>query len=492
MPSFQIEITDIIVALMQGYLLAKMLGSFLKTKLQNRCGSRYYAAFFWAVLKLGSHVQDMDGYSGIRSLLKLTYISVFLFAFVLLLYQGEKAFRLYLVIAFMALSEISFMLAYMIIVLGSHIFDLYVWYLKGKVMTEHMFDVFYRVIGATEFTLIMAVYIAFLFILALSVRSFVGRFREKEYRTGKQEIMFLLAPALGSLLICALLRVIIITVEDGVPTLLFDRYPLFVVIVPAIQILSLASILCSVRLFQDMIALGREKSGRLIMEQQIRGMQEHIQAMNRTYAGIRSMKHDMKNQLAVVHELMRQMGQAQERSQELETYVKALERTADSLEPKFKTGSVVADAVINLKYHEALEAMPDIKIEADGLAFPATLRIENYDIAVILCNGLDNAIEACRKLREGEERRICLFSFQRGSFFFLKIENSFDGCLLYRKGLEFPATNKGEERLHGIGFLNMRASARKYYGDVDWKAEQGKFYLTVMMRDGAAREGNIS
>ncbi|WWR16786.1 GHKL domain-containing protein [Lachnospiraceae bacterium JLR.KK008] len=491
MYSFTIEMADILVALLQGYVLAWMLGSFLETKLRNRYGSRFYAVFFWTFLKLGIQTQSADSYSGIRSLLKLTMLSVFLFLFVVLFYQGERIFQFYITTVFMALSEISFLIAYMIIVLGNHIFDLYLWYMSRGQVTEQSLTAFCRLINATEVTLLCSEQTAFLLILWLSVKSLVGRYREKEYTIKKTEHLFLIAPAMCGLFICALLRVIIVTMEDGVPTILFDRYPLFIFIIPAIQLLSLVSILSSVQLFQDMVALGREKSGRLIMEQQIRSLQEHIQVMNRTYAGIRSIRHDMRNQLAVVRELMRQTGRGGGGEQELETYMEALERTADSLEPKFKTGNIIADAIINLKYQEAAAAMPDVDIDADELIFPADSGIENYDIAVILCNGLDNAIEACKKLGEEQEKRISLFSFQRGSFFFLKIENSFDGRLQCRRDREFPATDKSEKRLHGIGFLNMKAAAGKYCGSVDWKAENGTFYLTVMMKDMKAGKGTF-
>lgn len=53
----------------------------------------------------------------------------------------------------------------------------------------------------------------------------------------------------------------------------------------------------------DMICWNREKSGRLILENQIGSLQEHMEEMERIYSGIRGMKHDMKNTLAVIQRL---------------------------------------------------------------------------------------------------------------------------------------------------------------------------------------------
>ena len=63
-------------------------------------------------------------------------------------------------------------------------------------------------------------------------------------------------------MLCVLLRVIIVTVEDGIPKILYDRYPVLAVLIPAILLLSLLSILQGVKLFQDMVYWNRERSGR--------------------------------------------------------------------------------------------------------------------------------------------------------------------------------------------------------------------------------------
>ena len=56
------------------------------------------------------------------------------------------------------------------------------------------------------------------------------------------------------------------------------------------------------------------------------------------------------------------------------------------MELQFRTGNVVADAILNMKFHEAKSKMENIRIEVDNLIFPKDLKIESYDLAVILCN----------------------------------------------------------------------------------------------------------
>ncbi len=59
-----------------------------------------------------------------------------------------------------------------------------------------------------------------------------------------------------------------------------------------------------------------------------------------------------------------------------------------------------------MKYHEAVRDMPDLRMDADKLLLPQGVQIHSYDIGVILGNAVDNAIEACRKLKAKEPGRM--------------------------------------------------------------------------------------
>ena len=472
---------SLLLAVLQGCILAYLMGSFMKPAAGGRRGSRYYIVFVWTLQKMLTQAGAVKAPDSVRPLLRQLVLFMLLFLSVMLLYQGRRGFQFYLSVTFMALHEISFFLAYMIIVLGSHIYDLYLWYLLAGKLPASSEDSFLVLLTATELVLQMLQCGVFLFLLFRMVRAFVRRYREKEYEVSGTELLFLILPGLSGFLICTLLRLLVVTVKDGETVILYDSYPPLILMVPGILLVSLFSVLGSVRLLQDMIALNREKSGRLVMEQQVRSMEAHMQEMNRTYAEIRSIRHDIHNQLAVVHEMLWQGGGTEETIQELAGYLGTLDRMTALSRPGFQTGNMMADALLHMKYHEASEQIPGILIEAEDLVFPTKSCVENYDIIVILCNALDNAIEACGKLGGEEEKKIRIFSFQRGNMFFINMENSFNGRLLRKKGYEFPATDKEDGKMHGIGFLNMQASARKYHGGVDWRTEGRTFYLAVML-----------
>lgn len=124
----------------------------------------------------------------------------------------------------------------------------------------------------------------------------------------------------------------------------------------------------------------------------------------------------------------------------------------------------------------------------DELVFPEVLAILDYDIGVILGNALDNAVEACGRLREEEPEADCfirLCSFLEGEMFLLEIRNRFDGKVITREGREFPETRKGDGESHGIGLANIKRTCEKYHGAVEWTAREGVFTLSVMLRNAA-------
>ena len=468
---------DVIVALGQGYCLQYFLGSFLEGREKDRRINGLLVMVVYGVLRLGINFILPADNESIRTVGKITLMFVIIVLLALLFYKGVQAITAFLAITFMAVSEITFFLSYMLMQIGGNLFDLWVWLLEKGYIAVDTFEWIVQ-ISATFLQIIF--YGIFLVLLYFALRKIIRSFSDKDYRIQRTELYFLLVPGTVGLLVCLLLRTIMITIENDMPKLLCDRYPILSIIVPAILILSLLSILYAVKTFQNMIVLNREKNSRIILEKQIGSMQEHMEEMEHIYSGIRSMKHDMKNTLAVIMEL------AGKDETELQTYLSEINKGFEQLEFRFRTGNTVADVLLNMKYHEAVRTIPDIEIDAERLLFSENMHIQSYDIGVIIGNALDNAIEACRKLKAEQQEAetfIRISSFTRGKMFFIEVENSFNGKVRRKKQSEFPVTEKSDNRAHGMGLANIKHTAEKYHGGVDWTAEGKGFMLSVMVKN---------
>ncbi|MCI8806148.1 MAG: ATP-binding protein [Clostridiales bacterium] len=117
---------------------------------------------------------------------------------------------------------------------------------------------------------------------------------------------------------------------------------------------------------------------------------------------------------------------------------------------------------------------------------PESVNIQSYDIGIILNNGLDNAIEACKRMSvkfPNSEIFISIRSFYKRNLFFIKIENRFDGIVKIDKESGYPISTKEESKSQGIGLRNIRNRAKKYSGDIDCIINDDRFILSVMLKN---------
>lgn len=460
---------EIVGYFLQGYCLQYFLGLFLESRYPRR-RINVFIILSYGVLKTAiAYLISFDKGGSLNGLYRLSLQAVFLTILTFCLYRAVKAVTVFLITAFLALSEICFFIGYLVMGMSTVLLELELWFFTKGYIAEARFD---RLIRGTAASLQILCCVLWVLLLYLSLRRVAYYFREKDHEMQKTELLFILTPSLAGLLLCVLLRIIMVTVEDGRPALLYDRYPALQFLIPAILLLVLLSIVYSVRLFQDMVLLSRERSRLVILEQQIDTLQEHIREIDRLYSGVRSIKHDIKNTLAVLMSLFSE--DKAEESPELTAYLAELNRSFDKLEFRFRTGNAVADALLNMKYHEITGRIPKLVFEADDLVFQEDIRIQSYDIGVILGNALDNAMEGCIRLIQRQpnaETFIRLRSFRKGKYFFLEVENSFDGRLSGECRPGVPATLKADKQTHGIGFENMKKTAEKYGGTVDYFVE---------------------
>lgn len=469
---------EVFSAMFQGYCLQYFFGSFLETRIRNRRVNELAATALYGALRLGAGFFLPKGYTSFWVFVRLAVILCIISVAALVFYRAIGKMALFLIVTFMAVGEMSFFLAHMLFELGNHLFRLWDWCLGNGYISSLEFyncvvsmtlignQILFCVIGAA--------------VLYFTLKRVVQDYREKDYAVHRTELLFILTPGLTGLMVCTLLRITIDTAENGVPETLYDRYPSLMFIMPVILLLLLFSVMFGIKLFQDMICWNREKSSRIILEKQVSSLQEHMGEMERVYSGIRGMRHDMKNTISLIMQL------AAGKEEELKAYLEELNETMDRLEFRFKTGNTVVDTLLNMKYHEIVSTVPDLRMDVEGLQFPEKLFIQSYDIGIILGNALDNAMEACRKLKAkepGAETFIRISSFQKRELFFMKVENSFDGRLLRRRQNEFPVTDKADRENHGIGLANIKSTAEKYQGTMDFRVKSRVFTLSVMMKN---------
>lgn len=293
----------------------------------------------------------------------------------------------------------------------------------------------------------------------------------------KWQWLFLMFPGLIGLFISVMIRSIMFSVRGSDMRLLLDDYPEMNVLIPGIAVLCTGMMITAVKMVQKLTEESNRRIETEIYQSRIRELEEHIGDMEGLYAGIRGMRHDMKNYIADMDALMKQSWD--ENGQEaLRRYLDSLQQSVDQLDMKYHTGNPVTDVVI--QRYARLAEKNGIAFQTDFL-FPEGMNIDAFDLSIVINNGLENAIEACKRQAGTElEQEIEMTAYRRENMFFLTIRNSFEGALIKQGGK--IKTSKPDFENHELGLRNIEACAEKYFGRAEIKTENGQFELTVMFQ----------
>lgn len=166
---------------------------------------------------------------------------------------------------------------------------------------------------------------------------------------------------------------------------------------------------------------------------------------------IRCYRHDLANHIQTLEYLISQ----KEDSSELHEYLGVLQKKYQQLvEAQYCKNDVVNVLLSSRKQHcEQSQISFAIDVENGDYA-----GIDEKDLAALLHNLLDNAIEACERMPEGEARRIHLHMAQQPDFT-LEVANSMDS----REKLDFR-TKKNHKESHGYGIKIITDCVKRYHG----------------------------
>ena len=197
----------------------------------------------------------------------------------------------------------------------------------------------------------------------------------------------------------------------------------------------------------------------------------HCDEVNTMYRQMRAWRHDYHHHIGMMLALL-------DRPAELKSYLLELNDDLTGVDTVLKTGNVMVDAILNSKL--TLIKSHDIAVNAKAVV-PKSLTISEVDLSVMLGNLLDNALEACLRQKEGEERFIRIYVGQLRQQLYLSVSNS--AGEVRREGKFWRSTKNSDS--HGFGLMQVDRLVRKYGGYVNRQYEPGVFATEVMLPLGA-------
>lgn len=225
-----------------------------------------------------------------------------------------------------------------------------------------------------------------------------------------------------------------------------------------IQLLGMASLFCILFAYKKLLQNFRLSTELSLLEQEEHFLNQYVGEAKARYEETKSFRHDIKNHITVVRELLQN-----NKPEQALKYIVNMEDIADELSFPCSTNNPVVDILMENKLGIAKSMGIDV---CCLLALPYPCSVRDIDFAVILSNALDNAIHACKNMNCDAEKYIRLTGHAQGDFILMEIENSFQGKGVFKKG---------------TGLSNINAVAEKYHGAVSIKTQDASFMLSVLL-----------
>lgn len=207
---------------------------------------------------------------------------------------------------------------------------------------------------------------------------------------------------------------------------------------------------------------------RINMRFQNKLINRHYDEVETMYRKMRGWRHDYHNHLQSLKAYM-SLGQYEEAAR----YLEGLEEDLAAVDSVLKTGNIMADAILNSK----LTLIQERQIKTDATAIvPEKIQISEIDLSVLIGNLLDNAMEACMQLPEGERFIRIYIDIVRRQLY-ISVTNSMAGG--NKKGGENLRTRK--QGNHGFGLARIDGIVKKYGGYINRQTDEGVFATEIML-----------
>ena len=223
----------------------------------------------------------------------------------------------------------------------------------------------------------------------------------------------------------------------------------------------------------------RLKEEELLLQEQVQEqefLRKKIEYTEKHHDQIRTLRHDMAGKLMILKSFLEN-----NRYQDARDFLGEMDIELNAGGVKYSTGNPVTDVVINEAASQADKLGCTFECE---FSFPSDKTISAMDMAIVLNNLLDNALDAVVDISK-EDRFIKLSGISKDNFYLIKTENSYDGRVIRAADNSIISKKKdaSDPEKHGIGLKSVMSIADKYLGVVDIRTENKTFEVKVMLQN---------
>lgn len=224
--------------------------------------------------------------------------------------------------------------------------------------------------------------------------------------------------------------------------------------------------LASLYLINMLASSERTSRESALMKQQMAIQTESILAFERNYRAQRKTVHEFQHHLQTINDLL--SGNETEIARK---YVNSLQETQTTRILAVNSRHPIIDAILNHKYQIATEQQIDVQIQVNDLS---SVEINIDALVVLLSNLLDNAIEAC--LRVKKDPAIDCSILNDDGLLFISVSNTSLPVTIVDDTIP---TSKLPKQDHGYGLMIIRHILDQYNAEYTFTYEDGWFHFAA-------------
>lgn len=251
----------------------------------------------------------------------------------------------------------------------------------------------------------------------------------------------------------------ILSVSNAIPS---------VAILMLVAILTLSNVALYFTIYQIQ-KLQKKEFEVALLQERLKNAQKTSDEAKNIWDNIRRVRHEMKNYLTVISGRLN-MGDIEG----CQNYLSELTGTVEHFGNIVKTDNSIIDYLINSK----LSSLDSIKVIVSGYVGDFD-DIDDVDLACLVGNIIDNAVEAERKIEDENKRIIELHFLVKNQNRIIVCKNAIEKSVI--ESNPKLSTTKDKPTLHGVGHLVIDEIAAKYYGFVDYSETEGMFIVKVII-----------
>lgn len=207
-----------------------------------------------------------------------------------------------------------------------------------------------------------------------------------------------------------------------------------------------------------------------VLERSIDAQKEKNNLLLEHEEEVRRQRHDLRQHLSVILSSL-EAG----RHEEIKAYVRELTERIPVSRDVTWCDHPVANAL--LSYYVSSAEAEDVQCEVRA-QIPANLpHVSDGDLCVLIGNLLENAVEACQRMKEGP-KKLTFMARVQGELLALTVDNTYDGKVCFYRGKRLSSKRDAP----GTGLQSVASVARRHGGEAVFESGGTTFRSSVYIR----------